>query len=220
MTGSTDDFSGPRSSPTPGRMQVAILLVPGFDLEDLVGADHALQQALGVQVHLVAAHHRPVASATVLAISPTTTRDDCPAALDGLVVPGGEVADVMRDPAWVRWIAARGNAARRLVALGHGGLLLGQAGLLRRRLVSGQGLKRDLLAAFGATPLNLPVVRDDRLVTTSGTGAGAAFELAWADLLQYDLAQPGPRRRHPPGPRPRPAARPDHPQPTLRGDLP
>lgn len=221
MTWSTDDFRGPPSTPTPGRMQVAILLYPGFDLVDLVGAEHALQQTVGMHVHLVAAQHRPVASATVLAISPTITREDCPAVLDGLVVPGGEAVEVMRDPAWVRWIAARGAGARRLVALGHGSLLLGQAGLLRRRLVCGLGLNRDLLVGLGATPLNLPVVRDDGLVTTSATGAGAAFELAWADLLQDHPAQPEYKRRHRPGPHPWPAARPsDHPHPTLRGDLP
>lgn len=175
-----------------GSEQIAMLLYPGFTVQDLVGPQYMLANLLGAQVHLVAASLAPVMSDTSLAVVPTLTFDTCPERLDILFVPGGSQGTLaaMRDSRTVRFIAERGAQARMVSSVCTGSMLLGQAGLLRGKRATSHWVTRDLLKDFGATPVDERVVWDGTLVTGAGVSAGLDLGLSIvARLRDAEYAQ-------------------------------
>lgn len=65
-----------------------MLLYPDHTSLDYVGPQLVFASA-GMQVHLISDTTAPVVSDTGVAVTPTTTLDDCPP-LDIVFVPGGE----------------------------------------------------------------------------------------------------------------------------------
>jgi len=107
---------------------------------------------------------------------------------DVLVVPGGLgwklVAD---DPAISTWLADAADAARGILAISTGSLLLAAAGRLAGRPATGHWLAAQTLAELGADVRAERVAHAEagRLLTASGSMAalGAADELA--DLVNW-----------------------------------
>jgi cyclohexyl-isocyanide hydratase len=171
-----------------GTEQIAMLLYPGFTALDLVGPQHMFGSLLGAKVHLVAQTLDPVKSESGLAIKPTLTLAKCPRDLDILFIPGGGDGTLraMQDKRLVYWIADRGARARLVSSVCVGSLLLGQAGLLRGKRATSHWATRDLLTAFGATPVAQRVVWDGKLVTGSGVSAGLDLGLSIVGKLRDD----------------------------------
>ena len=172
-----------------GKEQIAMLLYPGFTALDFVGPQYMLGNLMGAKVHLVARTRAPVMSDTGLAIVPTLTLAQCPKQLDVLFVPGGGegTLNAMRDKTLVRWLADRGANAKLLASVCTGSLLLGQAGLLRGKRATSHWVMRDLLAEFGAEPVNERVVwHGDKLVTGAGVSAGLDLGLSIVGRLRDD----------------------------------
>jgi putative intracellular protease/amidase len=169
-----------------GDDRIAMLLYPGFTALDLVGPQYFFASLMGANVQLVAKDRAPVMSDTGLAIVPTATLDECPADLDVLFVPGSGsgVLDAMEDPALVAFVADRGARAKWVTSVCTGSLLLARAGLLTGYRATGHWMARDVLADFGAIPVNERVVRDRNRMTGAGVSAGLDLGLAMTAELR------------------------------------
>ncbi len=171
-----------------GTEQIAMLLYPGFTALDLVGPHYFFACLMGAKIHLVTNQPTlaPVASDLGLAIAPTTTLADCPAALDVLFVPGGSQGTIAaaRDAATQAFVADRAPRARYVATVCTGAFLLGAAGLLRGRRITSHWIVREALPAFGATPVEERIVWDGTLVTGAGVTAGIDLGLALVERLR------------------------------------
>lgn len=169
-----------------GKDRIAMLLYPGFTALDLVGPQYFFASLMGATVQLVAKDRGPVMSDTGLAIMPTTTLDECPADLDVLFVPGsgGGVLDAMEDSTLLAFVADRGARAKWVTSVCTGSLLLARAGLLTGYRATGHWVARDVLADFGAIPVEERVVRDRNRVTGAGVSAGLDLGLTMVAALR------------------------------------
>ena len=115
-----------------GSEHIAMLLYPGFTALDLVGPQYMFAAMMGAKVHLVSPTDdlSPVMCDTGFAITPTITRKDCPEKLDVLFIPGSGagVSQVMRDKAFMAFVADRAQKARYITAVCVGSMVLGHAG--------------------------------------------------------------------------------------------
>jgi cyclohexyl-isocyanide hydratase len=171
-----------------GKEQIAMLLYPGFTALDLVGPQYMFGNLMGAKVHLVARTLTPVMSDTGLAIAPTVTLARAPKDLDILFVPGGGAGTLsaMKDKALIQWVADRASRAKLIASVCTGSLVLGQAGLLRRRKATSHWATLPLLQEFGAEPMNTRVVWDGNLVTGAGVSAGLDLGLSIVAKLRDD----------------------------------
>ena len=125
-----------------------------------------------------------------LRLLPDTTFADCPK-LDVICVPGGPgVNAAMQDDALVTFVRSQAAGARYVTSVCTGALVLGAAGLLRGKRAATHWAVHDLLARFGAVPVQARVVRDGRLVTGGGVTAGIDFALTLvAEMCGAAVAQ-------------------------------
>lgn len=175
-----------------GRDRIAMLLYPGFTALDFVGPQYFFGNLMGASVQLVAKDRSPVTSDTGITIVPTATFAECPADLDVLFVPGSGtgVLDAMEDAATVGFLADRGARAKWVTSVCTGSLLLARAGLLTGYRATGHWVARDVLADFGAIPVDARVVRDRNRMTGAGVSAGLDLGLAMtAELRDRSYAE-------------------------------
>lgn len=158
-------------------MRVNFALFGGVTQLDLTGPFEVLARAPGFQCELVAKALAPVRSDRGLGLLPTRTLADA-GACDVLVVPGGPGADAaLGDPDWVAFVRDQAAQARWIFGICTGSLLLGAAGVLQGRRASSHWMARDLLAAFGATPMPDRMTQDGNLFTSGGVTAGIDMAL-------------------------------------------
>jgi cyclohexyl-isocyanide hydratase len=170
-------------------MHIAMLLFPKLTQLDLTGPHEVLARLPGAKVELVAATREPCVSETGLAIVPTATFADVPAA-EVLFVPGGrgQIA-ATDDAATLDWVRRLGASARWVTSACTGALLLGAAGLLRGYRAATHWAYMDLLPLVGATPVHERVVIDRNRITSGGVTAGIDGALAIvAQIAGRDVA--------------------------------
>ena len=171
-------------------MNIAFVLFPNVTQLDLMGPLQVLSRLPDSTVHVVASSREPVATDCGVAIVPTAAFDDV-GEVDLLCVPGGYgVADALDDPALMSFVRERGARAQWVTSVCTGTFILGVAGLLDGKRATTHWAYRDLLTAFGATPVDERVVRDGKLMTGGGVTAGIDFALTVvAELHGEELAQ-------------------------------
>lgn len=164
-------------------LEIGLLVFPKVQQLDLTGPYEVFASLPEARVHLVSRSLAPVASATGLVLTPTTTFAACPA-LDVLCVPGGAgVNALMEDAETLDFVRRQAAGVRYLTSVCTGALVLGAAGLLVGRRATTHWAAHDLLAALGAVPVEARVVRDGPLVTGGGVTAGIDFALTLAAEL-------------------------------------
>jgi cyclohexyl-isocyanide hydratase len=164
-------------------IEIGLLVFPRVQQLDLTGPYEIFASLSETKVHLVAKARAPITSATGLILTPTVSFADCPA-LDVLCVPGGAgVNALMEDAETLAFIRRQAAGARYVTSVCTGALVLGAAGLLVGRRATTHWAAHDLLAAFGAVPVEERVVRDGNLVTGGGVTAGIDFALTLAAEL-------------------------------------
>ena len=171
-------------------IRVAMLLFPELTQLDLTGPFDVLARLPGAEIDLVAKTRAPVVAETKLAIVPTATFGDVPAA-DVLFVPGGPgVSGAIDDAETLEWVRAIGSNARWVTSVCTGALVLGAAGLLAGYRAATHWLSMDLLPLVDAIPTDDRVVRDRNRITSGGVTAGIdlALEIA-AELAGTDVAE-------------------------------
>ncbi|MDR1988968.1 MAG: DJ-1/PfpI family protein [Acidobacteriaceae bacterium] len=164
--------------------RIGLLVFPHVQQLDLTGPYEVFHLAHGLTVDLVWKTREPVTSTTGLVFTPTRTFDDCPP-LDVLCVPGGAgINRLLQDTATLEFIRRQAEGARFVTSVCTGSMVLAAAGLLEGKRATSHWAARDLLAAFGATPVAERVVRDGKFITAGGITSGIDFGLTVvAELL-------------------------------------
>ena len=169
---------------------IGLLLFPDITQLDMTGPYEVFTKFPEAHVHLIWKKLEPVTAGGGMQILPTTTFADCPR-LDLICVPGGAgMNPLLNDPETLDFIRRQAKSARYVTSVCTGALVLGAAGLLKGRRATTHWMSREMLAAFGATPVADRVVIDGNVITGGGVTAGIDFALVVAaEVFGQDLAK-------------------------------
>ena len=164
-------------------LQIGLLVFPKVTQLDLTGPVQVFSSVPGAQLHLIWKRIEPVASDSVLVLTPTTTFADCPQ-LDVICVPGGVGSDdLLNDEEVLDFLRRQAEGAKFVTSVCTGSLVLGAAGLLQGYRAATHWTAMDCLAAFGATPTKTRVCIDRNRITGGGVTAGIDFALTLVSML-------------------------------------
>src|ERR1700734_1766976 len=164
-------------------LQIGMLVFPKVTQLDLTGPVQVFSSVPGAKLHLIWKRIEPVASDSVLTLTPTTTFADCPQ-LDVICVPGGVgTDDMINDTEMLDFLRRQAAAAKYITSVCTGSLVLGAAGLLRGYRAATHWTAMEYLAPFGATPTKTRVCVDRNRITGGGVTAGIDFALTLVSIL-------------------------------------
>ena len=167
--------------PTP--LQIGIVVFPKVTQLDFTGPLQVFSSLPGAKVHLIWKRIEPVASDSVLTLTPTITFADCPQ-LDVICVPGGAgINDVVNDEEMLAFLRKQAEGAKYVTSVCTGSLVLGAAGLLKGYRAATHWSAMEYLSAFGATPTKTRVCADRNRITGGGVTAGIDFALTVVSTL-------------------------------------
>src|SRR5436309_9916364 len=162
---------------------IGLLLFPDITQLDLTGPYEVFIKFPDARVHLIWKSRAPVTAGGGMQIVPTMTFAECPQ-LDLICVPGGSGMNaLLNDAETLDFIRRQASGARYVTSVCTGALVLGAAGLLKGKRAATHWMSRDMLAAFGATPVAERVVKDGNVITGGGVTAGIDFALTVAAEL-------------------------------------
>jgi cyclohexyl-isocyanide hydratase len=169
---------------------IGLLLFPDITQLDMTGPYEVFIKFPDANVYLVWKTRAPVTAGGGMQIVPTTTFADCPQ-LDLICVPGGAgMNPLLNDAETLDFIRRQASGARYVTSVCTGALVLGAAGLLKGKRAATHWLSREMLAAFGATPVDERVVVDGNVITGGGVTAGIDFALVVAaEAFGRDVAE-------------------------------
>jgi cyclohexyl-isocyanide hydratase len=169
---------------------IGLLLFPDITQLDMTGPYEVFIKFPDAKVHLVWKTRAPVTAGGGMQIVPTVTFADCPQ-LDLICVPGGAgMNPLLNDVETLDFIRRQAKAARYVTSVCTGALVLGAAGLLQGKRAATHWMSREMLRAFGATPVAERVVIDGSIITGGGVTAGIDFALTVAaQVFGPELAQ-------------------------------
>jgi cyclohexyl-isocyanide hydratase len=169
---------------------IGLLLFPDITQLDMTGPYEVFIKFPDAKVHLVWKTREPVTAGGGMQIMPTMTFAECPQ-LDLICVPGGAGMNaLLNDAETLDFIRAQARGARYVTSVCTGALVLGAAGLLKGKRAATHWMSREMLGAFGATPVAERVVVDGNVITGGGVTAGIDFALrVAAEAFGPDLAQ-------------------------------
>ena len=164
-------------------LQIGLVIFPKVTQLDLTGPVQVFSSVPGAKVHLIWKRIEPVASDSVLTLTPTITFADCPQ-LDVICVPGGFGTDEMvNDEEVLDFLRRQAAGAKYVTSVCTGSLVLGAAGLLRGYRATTHWTAMDHLAPFGALPAKTRVCVDRNRITGGGVTAGIDFALTLVSLM-------------------------------------
>jgi cyclohexyl-isocyanide hydratase len=164
-------------------LQIGLVIFPRVTQLDFTGPLQVFSRVPGANVHLIWKRIEPVASDTVLTLTPTITFSDCPQ-LDVICVPGGQgTDDLLNDEEMLAFLLRQAAGARYVTSVCTGSLVLGAAGLLRGYRAATHWAAMDVLGEFGATATQTRVCIDRNRITGGGVTAGIDFALTLVSLL-------------------------------------
>jgi cyclohexyl-isocyanide hydratase len=170
--------------------EIGFLLFPNLTQLDLTGPYEVFINFPQARVHLVWKSRVPVMAGGGLQMIPSTTFAECPP-LDLVCIPGGAgVNALLNDPEVLDFVRRQAAHARYVTSVCTGALVLGAAGLLRGKRAATHWMSREMLKAFGATPVAERVAIDGNTITGGGVTAGIDFALKVAAVaFGVDLAK-------------------------------
>jgi len=164
-------------------LQIGVVIFPRVTQLDLTGPVQVFSSVPGAVVHLIWKRIEPVASDSVLTLTPTITFADCPQ-LDVICVPGGYgTDDMVNDEEMLAFLQKQAAGAKYVTSVCTGSLVLGAAGLLKGYRAATHWTAMDFLKEFGAIPTHTRVCVDRNRVTGGGVTAGIDFALTLVSLL-------------------------------------
>src|SRR2546421_3968946 len=169
---------------------IGLLIFPDITQLDLTGPYEVFIKFPDARVHLVWKTREPVTATGGMRIVPDMTFTECPQ-LDLICVPGGAGMNaLLNDAETLDFIRRQANGARYVTSVCTGALVLGAAGLLKGKRAATHWMSREMLGAFGATPVAERVVVDGNVITGGGVTAGIDFALkVAAQAFGPELAQ-------------------------------
>lgn len=159
-------------------MQVAILVFPGVELLDFAGPGEVFSAATyhggNYNVSIVAATSDPIESQGILSVNPEVSIANCPAP-DVLVIPGGNIGNVLNSEKLMDWIRDVSKDAKVVLSVCNGAFALADLGFLdgleaTTHHSSIRGL-RDV-APDTKVLTNRRFVDNGKFVTAAGVSAG------------------------------------------------
>jgi cyclohexyl-isocyanide hydratase len=170
--------------------RIGLLLFPDITQLDMTGPYEVFTKLPGAEVHLVWKSLDAVTANGGMQITPTTTFASCPQ-LDLVCVPGGPgMNPLLNDEETLTFLRKQAAGTRYVTSVCTGALVLGAAGLLKGKRAATHWMSRDMLKAFGATPVAQRVVVDGNVITGGGVTAGIDFALTVAaEAFGEDLAK-------------------------------
>ncbi|QRP49228.1 DJ-1/PfpI family protein [Amycolatopsis sp. FDAARGOS 1241] len=173
----------------------AFVVYPGLTVLDLVGplqvlSAYALMEP-EFRVVVVGETLDAGGTDTPLRIAPSHTFEQVPEPF-GVLVPGGSAPTVqaLANRPLIDYLTSAARTATLMTSVCTGALLLGEAGLLTGREATTHWMFRDLLRAFGATPVAKRWVEDGPVITAAGVSAGIDLALHLVERLAGpDLAR-------------------------------
>jgi cyclohexyl-isocyanide hydratase len=170
--------------------RIGLLLFPDITQLDMTGPYEVFTKFPEAEVRLIWKTLEPVKAGGGMRIMPDTTFADCPQ-LDLICVPGGSgMNPLMEDAETLAFLKKQAAGARYVTSVCTGALVLGAAGLLKGRRAATHWMSREMLSAFGATPVAERVVVDGNVITGGGVTAGIDFALrVAAEAFGEDLAK-------------------------------
>ena len=167
----------------PAPLQIGLLVFPKVTQLDLTGPLQVFSSVPGAKLHLIWKRIEPVASDSVLTLTPTTTFSDCPQ-LDVICVPGGAgTDDMINDEEMLEFLRGQAAGAKYITSVCTGSLVLGAAGLLKGYRAATHWTAMEFLSLYGATPTKTRVCIDRNRVTGGGVTAGIDFALTLVSIL-------------------------------------
>ena len=164
-------------------LQIGLVVFPRVTQLDLTGPVQVFSSVPGAKVHLIWKRIEPVASDSVLVLTPTITFADCPQ-LDVICVPGGfGTDDMVNDEEVLDFLRRQARGAKYITSVCTGSLVLGAAGLLRGYRATTHWSAMDMLAPYGATPAKTRVCVDRNRITGGGVTAGIDFALTLVSIM-------------------------------------
>jgi cyclohexyl-isocyanide hydratase len=164
-------------------LQIGLVLFPRVTQLDFTGPLQVFSSVPGAKVHLIWKRIEPVASDSVLTLTPTITFADCPQ-LDVICVPGGVgTDDMINDEEMLDFLRRQAKEAKYVTSVCTGSLVLGAAGLLQGYRAATHWTAMDFLREFGATPTKTRVCVDRNRVTGGGVTAGIDFALTLVSIM-------------------------------------
>lgn len=164
-------------------MKIGFLIFPDLTALDFVGPCQVLSQVPGAEIYVFWRTLDAVKTDAGFSLNPTHVFDDAPQ-MDVICVPGGPGQKaIMEDADVLSFVARQGAGAKYVTSVCTGSLLLARAGLLDGYKAGCHWVWRDLLADFGAIPVDARVVVDRNRLTGGGVTAGIDFGLTLAAKL-------------------------------------
>ena len=155
------------------QLRVAVLVFDDVEVIDFAGPMEVFGQS-GASQFTVAASMHPIRTVAGLKLQPDYDFEHAPAA-DVVLIPGGGVMSVTKNPKLLAWIRQRRTDTRIVMSVCTGAFILGRAGLLDGiPATTIAGMQDQLGLMFPKTK----VVRDQRyvdngvIITTGGLSAG------------------------------------------------
>lgn len=172
-----------------GKLQIGMVMFPGFTLQDIAGPQTAW--GLHAKTHLIWKTLEPVPTDMGVTMNPTITMDEVPDNLDILFVAGGGgTPEIMKDQDFLDFIARAGATAKYVTAACTGSVLLAMAGLLEGYRAATYWPFYEPLIALGIEPSYDRVCIDRNRITGGGVTAGIDFALqVIAELKGKDAAE-------------------------------
>lgn len=187
------EYDKPGICPTDGmelidksqRRRVAVLIFNGVQDIDYSGPMEVFGQS-GATIFTVASSTNTVHSAWGLQLTPDYDLEHAPQA-DILVVPGGDVSSVVRNPRALDWIRARAVDSRAVLSVCTGAFIMGEAGLLDGQSATTiVGATEQLAAKFPREKAvsDRRYVDNGKIVTTGGLSSGidGALHMVYREL--------------------------------------
>ena len=160
--------------------RIGFLIFPDITQLDMSGPYEVLNNLPEAEIHLIWKTRDPIRAGGGLQLIPNTTFADCPQ-LDVICVPGGSgINRLLNDAETLAFLRHQAARARYVTSVCTGALVLGAAGLLKGKRAASHWMSREMLAAFGATPVAERVVTDGNIITGGGVTAGIDFGLVVA----------------------------------------
>ncbi len=173
-------------------MKIQIFIYPGMTPLDMMGPLQTWQSWPDAEFQIVAEQTGIIETDTALSVVATHDLEGAWESPDLLFVPGGAEAtfNLLNNETVMAFLADRGARATWVASVCTGSIVLAAAGLLKGYKATSHWFARDLLAAYGATPVADRWVIDGNRATGGGVTAGIDFGLAlMAQICGEEIAR-------------------------------
>ena len=168
-------------------MNIAIPIFDRLTALDAVGPYEVLSRPPGWTVTFIAAGPGPKRTETeMLALVADRALDDLPEP-DVIVVPGGYgTRELMDDETILSWLRHAHEHSQWTTSVCTGSLLLAAAGILDGLEATTHWMALEMLAEYGAIPVQRRVVEQGKIITAAGVSAGIDMALHLARRIHRD----------------------------------